>query len=133
MRRTFNRHVYVEGGEDIARQLREMGADAERILETAAQEGAKVSLEYAKQKVRVKTGNLKNSLYIKSVKLNKKGTRAIADVTYGDNAYYGKFIELGTKKMVAKPFLRPAIYEKTREIGEAVNKAVLEALGRFIS
>jgi HK97 gp10 family phage protein len=33
-----------------------------------------------------------------------------------DAPYYGYFVELGTKKMAAKPFLRPAVFDNAAEI-----------------
>ncbi|MGO4154339.1 HK97-gp10 family putative phage morphogenesis protein [Cupriavidus sp. YAF13] len=45
-------------------------------------------------------------------------------VTWSREAYYGRFVEYGTSKMAAKPFLRPAFEAKKRAAAEAVNEVI---------
>jgi HK97 gp10 family phage protein len=37
-------------------------------------------------------------------------------VGVGKGAFYARFIELGTSKLAARPFLRPAVFENEAEI-----------------
>lgn len=57
---------------------------------------------HAKEVVPVDTGNLRNSI-----------THATEDnghtVVIGSNVEYAPYVELGTRRMKAKPYLRPAI------------------------
>ena len=59
-----------------------------------------VAETYAKQDCPVDTGNLRNS--ISHAQLDSR-----AEVI-GTNVYYAPYVELGTHKMAARPFLRPA-------------------------
>lgn len=62
---------------------------------------------YAKKQCPVDTGNLRNSITHAQVDEN---TEAI-----GTNVEYGPYVELGTYKMAAQPFLRPAAEEHGTE------------------
>ncbi|MFD1556035.1 HK97-gp10 family putative phage morphogenesis protein [Paraburkholderia silviterrae] len=43
-----------------------------------------------------------------------EGVRATYLVTWSKDAFYGRFVEYGTSKMAANPFMRPS-YEATRD------------------
>ena len=70
---------------------------------------------YAVQTVAVDTGRLRSSI-----------THAIVEeenaVYIGTNVEYGKYVELGTVKMGARPFLKPAATEHTEEYKELAEK-----------
>jgi len=51
-------------------------------------------------------------------------------IEHGKKEYYGKFVELGTKKQPAKPFLRPAVDENKKQISEAVTEEIGRAVGK---
>ena len=46
------------------------------------------------------------------------------EVTVGTNVYYGKFQELGTYKMAAHPFLRPAIQNNIGAIKSVIAQSL---------
>ena len=54
----------------------------------------------------VKPGHLKRNIKIRLAKSAKGEAKGYVYVSF--KAFYGKFVEYGTKKMSAKPFLRPA-------------------------
>ena len=56
------------------------------------------------QRVPVKTGNLKNSIQVASY---VQDGIAVAEV--GPNAFYAPYVEYGTFKMEARPFMEPAV------------------------
>jgi len=60
--------------------------------------------------VPVDTGRLRNSLHI------KPSSPGSLRYTIGDGVEYGVFVEYGTYKMRAQPFLRPAVDKVTYEI-----------------
>ena len=68
---------------------------------------------YAKELCPVDTGRLRNS--ISHAQMDEK-TEVI-----GSNVEYAPFVELGTRKMAAKPYLRPAAENHSTEY-----KAILE-------
>lgn len=64
--------------------------------------------KYAKALCPVDTGNLRNSI-THQVDLSVKG------VFVGTNVEYGPYVELGTVKTHAKPFIKPAIEDHVAE------------------
>ena len=67
---------------------------------------------YAKQLCPVDTGNLRNSITHQPV-----GNHTMA---VGTNVYYAPFVELGTVKMGAQPYLRPGIENHAGEFDEII-------------
>ena len=59
---------------------------------------------YAKKKCPVDTGNLRNSITNEVVQSEKA-------VYIGTNVEYAAYVELGTTRTKAKPYLRPAVTE----------------------
>lgn len=88
----------------------------------ATRAAAKVVLADAKALVPEDTGQLKRSLKVRSRKRSRrnKGTVGHSVVTgeslFTGDQYYGGFIELGTRKKEADPYLRPALWGNQPEI-----------------
>lgn len=74
----------------------EIQAQAQATLEQAGQ----MALDKANELVPVLTGYLKSTLYVEA----QPGV-----VTVGADAPYAIFVELGTRKMAAQPYLVPAM------------------------
>lgn len=76
-----------------------------------------------------KTGKLKRS--VKTVETEKDG-EYLAFVKVGSRtkggAYYAGFVELGTKLLPAKPFVRPAIRKNKAKAERKLHEAVRRAL-----
>jgi HK97 gp10 family phage protein len=62
----------------------------------------------AKRSAPIRTGVLRGSIY--SERLPNGGTRL--NWRIGATAAYAIFVEKGTRKMAAQPFLRPALYRR---------------------
>lgn len=71
---------------------------------------------YAKKLCPVDTGNLRNSI---AHEMRGENTVAV-----GTNVHYAPYVELGTRKMRAQPYLRPAV-ENHRKEYEAIAKQEL--------
>lgn len=70
-------------------------------------------------------GSLKRSVTIRYL---KRSRRDQAVFTVGPRIFYAKFLEFGTPKMAARPFIRPA-YDNSREAAQAAFKRkLLEAI-----
>lgn len=120
--------VEVEGAEEVIKLLEEMGQNAGDVLVRAAEAGGRVALSEARRLCPVKTGRLRASLTLTQGK--KTPTKANVRIEHGKKEYYGKFVELGTKKQPAKPFLRPAVDENKKQISDAVTEEIGRAVGR---
>lgn len=72
---------------------------------------------YAKQDCPVDTGRLRNSI-THEVRMNENA------VYIGSNVEYAAFVEIGTQRMKARPYLRPAAANHTEEYKELVKQAL---------
>jgi HK97 gp10 family phage protein len=120
-------NLELEGIENLITEVENLGAKGARIENKALREAGEVVREAIKQEAPRKTGTLKKSIEVSRVK-NKDGAKYV-EVGPGKEGYYGKFLEFGTVKMKAKPFMAPG-YEKSKEkaMGE-IEKNLKEGLG----
>jgi HK97 gp10 family phage protein len=103
--------VEVKGGPETARALRELGraASAEKVLRLSLSAGASEVLAAAREHVPVATGALKRSLGI-GYKPNPGTYQARVAVGHrGPRARIAHLLEFGTRKMSARPYMRPAL------------------------
>lgn len=117
----------VENIGDIQRKFAALKARTQRaVVRDSLRSAARVVVAKAKTKVPVDTGALQRSI-TQTVTVQDRD-RSFALVGYRKKQFYGAFVELGTSKMAAKPFLRPALDES----GPEIEKAFVEALQRTI-
>jgi len=69
----------------------------------------------AKQLVPVRTGHLRSSIYAKI-------SEWVAEI--GAEATYALFVELGTRRMQARPYLYPAIREYLPQLEQIIREAI---------
>lgn len=74
----------------------------------------------------VDTGNLKNSISHSDLRIGTSG-QLVAEI--GPTANYGIFLELGTSRMPAQPFMGPAADRHTPSFEAAMQQLGAEALG----
>lgn len=109
----------VLGQKDIVRRLNLMpDATAGKALSKAAMAGAKVIVSAAKARAPVRTHKLQESITAEVTE--KSRDHVEATIGPGKEGFYGMFIELGTSKMPARPFLRPALDENEEAAIQAV-------------
>lgn len=125
----------VDGLDNIINRLESMGKAGSRLEGESLKAGAELIVEEARNNLEsngnVRTGELKEGL--KVGKIRRKGARKYveAGITKEDisNIFYGKFIEWGTSKMPAKPFLGPAYENKKDEAKEIILSELKRGLG----
>ena len=147
--------IKVEGLKELQKALKELPLEIQkRPLRSAVSAGAKVIADEAINKAPVgETGNLIKSLYryrsrrqsptgketflvgvrkgkgiYGNTRLNRRLGRVGKKYQTQGEAYYWRFVEFGTSKMPAQPFLRPA-FESAKERAVQVMK---ERLGKAI-
>jgi len=121
----------------LAAKLDSITKAAEEGVRPAAQAGAQVFYDEVKQRVPVSAkahksgkktyspGTLRKAIYQAFADKESGKDKAMYRVSWNKtHAFYGRFVEFGTSKMAAKPFLRPA-YDAAR--AKAV-KAVQERM-----
>lgn len=102
--------VTVKGGDKIIAKLKELGVDANKAIEVALKQSAEIIRAEAARKAPKRTGKLAGSMAVSEAKNNS------IDIGPSKEAFYGMFLELGTKKMRARPFLRPSLDEKKYDV-----------------
>jgi HK97 gp10 family phage protein len=115
-----------------------------KVLQSALAAGARPIVADAKARAPKKTGTLRRSLFSFRVKSASTGTREERAIRprqgkkfqkAGRDAFYWRFVEFGTAKMPAQPFLRPAFESKkqdalaaiVKQLGVAIEKAARKA------
>jgi len=104
----------VEGLDELEDALLGLGADlGAKTLKSALMASSKPMLDDMKRRVPVESGRLKKTLGRRS-KIDKKGTgKTTAIVRVGavkrKNSWRAQFVEFGTSKTQAQPFIRPAL------------------------
>ena len=125
----------IKGLKDLAKNSDKLKKSfASSTLRTALRNAAAPVRRKARANVPVDEGDLKRAIAI-NAKVDKKG-EGYADVGFRkEMAFYGGFVELGTSRQQAQPYLRPALDESEGEIKEAfiaaMNKTIGKALGRL--
>lgn len=113
--------------DDIVAQIEAIEQRFREAIRPAAFAGAKVYYAEVMMRVPKRTGLLASSIYIAfSDENSQDNQKATYHVSWNKKqAYYGHFVEFGTSKMAARPFLRPA-YEAAKGRAEAEMKRVLQ-------
>jgi HK97 gp10 family phage protein len=144
--------IKVEGLQELERQLLAFGPRVARNgLRAANFAGAKVFREAARKSAPVRKGLLKasieafrrrapnnqakHSVGVKGVRkkyanttANRRKGRVGRKYQADGPAFYGRFLEFGTSKMAARPFLRPAFENNTQTAIDAVKARLAKAV-----
>ena len=123
-------NIELSGVDEILNRLQQIGANVSRLENQALRNAAEPVLEDAKANAPVRTGKLKEGLKISSIKTKEGMKYVLVGVDKSDNSkiFYGKFVEFGTTKMSARPFLGPAYEKNKREIVETIKDTLKEGL-----
>ena len=127
----------VHGLDDIERKLKALGGRAaERALSSGLRAGAAVIVREARKRAPKRTGKLRKNIY--SFKIKKKNRTHAVEYGVGvrvkgkpkdpKNAFYWSFIEFGTSKVPARPFLRPALKAGHSSAVTAMRRKVLQRI-----
>ena len=115
--------VTSEGMEELKKSIQSMGNKAEDIVSDALMKSAEIIRNEMKRKVRV--SKLSKKHIRDNIPINKEATNgSVHSVGIGwtkkDNSefFYTKYLEWGTSRMRARPFMQPAINKKGKEAQE---------------
>ena len=144
----------IEGLAELGKALRELPARVARNgLRVSVYAGAKVVRDEARARApkaaqslgpnQPPPGTLKRSVIMKHIPELSSLTRQTFFVTVrhgkkyrkqgkkgnlSQDAWYWRFVEFGTRKMRARPFLRPALEARRREAGQAMKDRLSERI-----
>ncbi len=129
--------INIVGAKELEKKLGGMEKNvARKIVKDVLRKAMKPLLADAKSRVQVKSGFLKKNLKIRTMKKKKHRYGVFVGVGqkwYVGKAFYGAFLEFGTSKMAARPFLRPAFdgtKKRVENIVKAGLKRAIESIGR---
>lgn len=115
--------------------LRQAAVAGARVVHEEVKVRAPVSAKaYERKGAKIYPGFLRDHIIIAYDKeLSVPGRIASYIVTWTKEAFYGRFVEHGTSKMSAKPFLRPGYEAKKQaaasKVGEVIQAKVKELTG----
>ena len=122
--------IELKGVQEILDRLQVVGANIGKLENKALMNAAEPVLQDAISNVLVDTGKLKEHLNVGKVR-KKDGVKYIdVGISKSDNSkvFYGKFIEFGTTKIAAKPFLGPAIERNKAKVEAIIAETLKEGL-----
>ena len=117
----------LEGMEDLLNEIEKLGKAGSRIENKALREAGDVVKEAIQKETPIRSGKLKESINVSRVK-NKDGAKRV-EVGPNKDVFYSRFVEFGTVKMKANPFMARG-YEVSKENAmETIEKKLKEGLG----
>lgn len=115
--------INIEGAKELEKKLKSFEPKLGRqIVKQALRNGAKVILAAAKANVPVRSGALKKSLKVRAMKKRRHSYGvmvATSDDWFKGEQFYGAFLEFGTSRMAARPFVRPA-FDSEKDTAEKI-------------
>jgi len=105
------------------------------VMTGAIRAGANVVRDEARRRVPKKTGTLAKSIISMQRKAKQGEIKFSVTPSKGgkNSGWYAQFIEFGTSKMSAKPFLRPAFEQSNNESLEASKKYIAERIPKELA
>lgn len=113
--------VELTGVKELLNEVEKLGAKGNQIENKALREAGALMKESIAREAPRRTGKLKKSIEVSGVR-TKDGMKHV-QVGPGKDGYYGKFVEFGTVKMRARPFMAPG-YENAKS--QALDKIAQE-------
>lgn len=136
----------LTGFKELAKALKELGPRvAKNGLRAATSAGAAVIRNEARSRAPVDTGEMKKDIQMKRerdqrdgglfaasysvfVRSGKKSRLSGKARDVQKDSFYWKFVEFGTSKMAAQPFLRPSFESRKEDAVDAIGKKLDERI-----
>jgi HK97 gp10 family phage protein len=100
-------------------RLPEIAAELPNMVDAAIEQGAEVVAEYARFRVPVEYGDLRDAIHV------DRDSRSEYEVVAGDKeVFYGHMVEHGTSHSAPEPFLVPALEDAHDDIVHIVETAL---------
>lgn len=121
--------IHVAGLSALERAMTSLTPKAaRRALNAALMAGARIIVKEAKIRAPRRTGELRRNIVARQAPRGRAESSAAVHIGVRQQAFYFQFHELGTRRIPAKPFLRPAL-DAAREPALA---KIAERLGQRI-
>ena len=114
--------IKIKGEKELRAKLKKLNIDSKKAIGKALMKSADIVVEEAKIRAPFKTGALKKAIARDEPEVTKGGFNINIGIKIGrlpftkKDAFYARFQELGTSKMSAHPYLRPALDSKKNSV-----------------
>ncbi|WP_422101908.1 HK97-gp10 family putative phage morphogenesis protein [Vreelandella sp.] len=134
-------HLDFSGLASLEEDLKQLTrAENDRVRRQGARAGAGVVRDEARRRAPKRSGKLAKNIVAVTAKVSEN-SRATAGVRVRErgkasdpsNAFYWKFIELGTSKLPPAPFIRPAFDAVEQQAGDAAIEKITQALDKVLT
>ncbi len=123
--------VELSGMSELIDRVQQLGRKGSSIQNAALKAAAQPVAEEMKSLVRVSgidEKHIRDDILVSNVK-TKNGTKYVRVGPGTDTNWRAKFLELGTSKMSAKPFMSPSYENKKGEAKQIIKEKLKEGLG----
>jgi HK97 gp10 family phage protein len=120
----------LEGLDSLLKRVEDMGRAGTRVSNTALKNGAEQVSKAMSDLVQVSNideKHIKDDIKVSNIK-TKDGAKYVEVGPGKETNWRSKFIEFGTSKMTAKPFMGPAYESKKGEVKEIIKQELRNAL-----
>lgn len=134
-------HLDFSGLASLEEDLKQLTrAENDRVRRQGARAGAGVVRDEARRRAPKRSGKLAKNIVAVTAKVSEN-SRAAAGVRVRErgkasdpsNAFYWKFIELGTSQLPPAPFIRPAFDAVEQQAGDAAIEKITHALDKVLT
>ena len=124
--------IKIRGVQELSAALKDLDQKIKaRLAGAATRAGARVIATEAKRRVHVVTGRLQRSIVVRSARRRRGSTEQRALVIA--RAPYAHIVELGSVRMAARPFLRPATDLKAQEAIDKMTQNLGDGITRELA
>lgn len=120
-------NLKLEGVEGLLTELDRLGKEGEKIEKAVLVKAGENVKEVIIREAPHRTGNLKES--IKVSKLKRVDGGAFIEVYPSKDAFYAAFLEFGTTKMKADPFMSRGYESSKEDVEELIVNEIKKGLG----
>ena len=117
----------LEGMDELLAEVERLGKAGNRIENAALREAGDAVKTSIQNETPTRSGELKQSIEVSRVK-TKGGIKQV-EIGPGSDGYYGKFLEFGTVKMKADPFMSRGYETSKSEAERIIEEEIRKGLG----
>lgn len=113
--------IKLEGFAELEAALKALpDRTAKRLAQQSVRKGAVLIQKDAKGRVAVASGNLRQNIVVRLRR--RAGVAVLYSIGWTRKGFYGQFLEFGTSRQRARPFLRPAADERFGEVVSTIGR-----------
>lgn len=122
--------MHMTGMKELMKHLKTLGEKGERITNEALEVGSKILRDEIEKEVRTKGLISKyNKKHLVDYIIISKIVDGVIDVGPAKDFFYAMFLEFGTKKQPATPFIEPAFLRVKDKVEREMKKVIRRELG----